>query len=337
MPMVRLIQEAMEADGAELYLVDAPGTLRRVASTGRCEGPPSRSGEVSLARAPSSPGWRTPRSRSCWRARPSPPPRCREGLCGGGLSTLMGLRLWPHGELMGVIYVGVPVLGPSSRRPSATWRRWWSTSPASSTGPVLFGQLRDAHARLGTSEERYRLASRAITDAIWDWDLSTNTVFWNEGAETLLGFLAHEVSPHIDWWTSRIHPDERERVVKDRHRAVDGGLARWRSEYRFLHRDGHYVHVTDHGVIARDASGQALRMVGAMQDISVRKQAEEARARLLKRESQRAEQLRGLAAASVTISGRPRWTPAAGHHRAGPELIGAHQSMTSMTGRGTRS
>ncbi|WP_163994439.1 PAS domain-containing protein [Pyxidicoccus caerfyrddinensis] len=335
MPMVRLIQEALEADGAELFLVGAPGTLRHVASTGRCEGltGPERvvplDGDTFLARVVRS------EEPLVLAGTSESPAALREGLCGGGLSTLMGLRLWPHGELMGVIYVGVARARPF--QPQA--KRYLETLVEYLSGildrALLFGQLRDAHARLGTSEERYRLATRAITDAIWDWDLSTNTLFWNEGVEMLLGFLAHEVSPHIDWWTSRIHPDERERVVRDLHRAVEGGLARWRSEYRFLHRDGHYVHVTDHGVIARDASGRAVRMVGAMQDISVRKQAEEARSRLLKRESQRAEQLRGLAAASVTISGTASLDALLRviTERA-REIIGAHQAVTSMTVKG---
>ncbi|QSQ22507.1 PAS domain-containing protein [Pyxidicoccus parkwayensis] len=334
-PMVRLIMEALEADGAELFLVGTPGTLRLAAAAGRCESLTGSGrvvpleGDTFLARVAAS------EEPLVLAGTPESTTALREGLCGGGLPTLMGLRLWPHGELMGVLYVGVARARPF--QPQA--KRCLETLVESLSGILdrafLFGQLEDAHARLGTSEERYRLASRAITDAIWDWDLSTGTVLWNEGVETLLGFLAHEVTPHIDWWMSRIHPDDRERVVRGIHRAIDSGMGRWRSEYRFLHRDGHYVHVTDHGVIARDASGRGVRMVGAMQDISVRKQAEEARARLLKRESQRAEQLRGLAAASVTISGTATLDALlrviAEQAR---ELIGAHQAMTSMAVKG---
>ena len=256
----------------------------------------------------------------------------REGICGNGLSTLMGLRLWPHGELMGVLYVGVSRARPF--QPQA--KRYLETLVEYLSGILdrafLFGQVQEAHARLGASEERYRLASRAITDAIWDWDLTTDTLTWNEGAEALFGFPLKEVEQSIHWWRARIHPEDREPVVHAVHAAIQGGAERWWGEYRFLHRDGHYVHVTDHGVIARDAAGRGLRMVGAMQDITARKQAEESRALLLQRERQRTAQLRGLAVASVDIS------------RAGSldavmrvitekarELIGAHQAVTSLT------
>lgn len=334
-PMLQLIQEALESDGAELFLVSGPGKLRLIASTGRCAGHagPERvvsiEGDTFLARVARS------EEPLILAGTAESTASQREGLCGGGLPTLMGLRLWPHGELMGVIYVGVARARPF--QPQA--KRYLETLVEYLSGildrALLFGQLQDAHARLGTSEERYRLASRAITDAIWDWDLTTDAVLWNEGVETLLGFLTHEVSPHIDWWRSRIHPEDRERVVRDIHRVIGGGMARWRSEYRFLHRDGHYVHVTDHGVIARSPAGRAVRMVGAMQDISVRKQAEEARSRLLKRESQRAEQLRGLAAASVTISGTGTLDALLRViTEQGRELIGAHQAYTSLSVKG---
>ncbi|MFP2932915.1 PAS domain-containing protein, partial [Pyxidicoccus sp. 3LG] len=200
----------------------------------------------------------------------------REGLCGNGLPTLMGLRLWPHGDLMGVLYIGVARARPF--QPQA--KRYFETLVEYLSGILdrafLFGQLRDAHARLGDSEARYRLASRAITDAIWDWDLTTDAVHWNEGTEALFGFTAGEVGPDSHWWAAQIHPEEREQVMHGIHAAIAGGEVRWRAEYHFRHRDGHYVYVTDQGVIARDAAGRGVRMVGAMQDITSRKQAESA-------------------------------------------------------------
>jgi PAS domain S-box-containing protein len=331
-PMVQLIQEALEADGAELFLVGAPGTLRLAAATGQCVAPSG--GAVVVPLEQDSFLARLARSEEplvlAGSAETLAP--LREGLCGGRMLTLMGLRLWPHGELMGVIHVGVARARPF--QPQA--KRYLETLVEYLSGILdrafLFGQLRDAHARLGASEERYRLASRAITDAVWDWDLRTDALVWNEGAEALFGFPVDEVMPAIQWWTSRIHPEDRERVVRDIHAAIDRGDERWRGEYRFLHRDGHYLHVTDHGVIARDGAGRGVRMVGAMQDITRRKQAEDSRTRLLQRERQRSEQLRGLAAASVAISG-------AGTLDAvlrviteqARELIGAHQAATSMT------
>ncbi|MFP2907036.1 PAS domain-containing protein [Pyxidicoccus sp. 3LFB2] len=337
LPMVRLIQEAVEADGAELFLVGAPGRLRRVTASGHCEVQAGQGLEVSLEG--DSFLARVARSEEPLVLAGTPEAMApeRDGLCGSRLLTLMGLRLWPHGELMGVIYVGVARARPF--QPQA--KRYLETLVEYLSGILdrafLFGQIQEAHARLGASEERYRLASRAITDAIWDWDLRTDALMWNEGAQLLFGFPVEEVTPDIHWWRSRLHPEDRERVMRAVQTAIDRGMERWRGEYRFLHRDGHYVHVTDHGVISRDASGRASRMVGAMQDITVRKQAEEARARMLRRESQRAEQLRGLAAASVTISGAGTLDEVlkviTEHARL---LIGAHQALILVAGGGAR-
>ncbi|MCP3139612.1 sensor histidine kinase [Pyxidicoccus xibeiensis] len=275
-PLLEVIQHAMEADGAELFVLEGREVLRRAAASGRCvvEAEAARvpvAGDSFLARLARSEEplilAGLPEASAAW----------REGLCGTGLSTLMGLRLWPHGELMGVLYVGLARARPF--QPQA--KRYLETLVEYLSGILdrafLFGQLRDAHARLGASEERYRLASTAITDAIWDWDLATNALAWNEGLETLVGYPPSEAGADAHWWAEHIHPEDREAVLRDIHAAIDGGRERWRAEYRFRHRDGHYVHVTDHGVIARDARGRGVRMVGAMQDITARTHADAAR------------------------------------------------------------
>jgi PAS domain S-box-containing protein len=125
------------------------------------------------------------------------------------------------------------------------------------------------------SEERFRLLSKATNDAIWDWDLATNTLWWNEGFETLFGFRRDEVEPTIDSWYNRVHPDEREPVIADVHRAIDGGAASWSGEYRFRRKDGTFAYVLDRGHVIRDAQGKPVRIIGGMTDLTTRKQAEE--------------------------------------------------------------
>jgi len=131
-----------------------------------------------------------------------------------------------------------------------------------------------AEARIRENEERFRLLSRATNDAIWDWDLVTNALWWNEGFETLFGFARAEVEVTIESWTNRIHPDDHAAVVADVHRAIDGGAASWSGEYRFRRKDGSYAYVLDRGHVIRDAQGKPVRMIGGMTDLSARKQAE---------------------------------------------------------------
>ncbi len=73
-------------------------------------------------------------------------------------------------------------------------------------------ESRRAEQALRETEERYRLASRATNDAIWDWDLATNHVLWNEALGEAHGYAPDVVEPTGDWWIGHIHPDDRPRI-----------------------------------------------------------------------------------------------------------------------------
>jgi PAS domain S-box-containing protein len=133
---------------------------------------------------------------------------------------------------------------------------------------------REARRALQVSEERFQLLSKATNDAIWDWDLKTDALWWNEGFEVLFGYSPDEVKPDIDFWCSLIHPDERDGIIADIEREIAGGGTQWTDEYRFLRRDGTYAFVMDRGYIIRDDQGIGVRMIGGMTDITSRKEAE---------------------------------------------------------------
>ncbi|EIZ86817.1 PAS sensor protein [Methylobacterium sp. GXF4] len=134
---------------------------------------------------------------------------------------------------------------------------------------------RQAEQDLRETEERYRMASRATNDAIWDWNLASDHIRWNEAVQTLFGYAADEVGPSGAWWKSHIHPDDRERVKTSIYAVIDDSTEHWSDEYRFLRADGSYAYILDRGYVIRDAQGHAVRMIGAMLDITARKRAEE--------------------------------------------------------------
>jgi PAS domain S-box-containing protein len=131
-----------------------------------------------------------------------------------------------------------------------------------------------AETALRESEERFKLLARAVSDVVWDWNLSTNKLWWNDGFLTTFGFGASEMEPSVESWTNRIHPDERDRVLKGIQNAVNSGAESWNAEYRFQRKDGTYAFVHDRAYIIRDASGKGVRAVGGMRDRTEQKKME---------------------------------------------------------------
>ncbi|MBF9237092.1 PAS domain-containing sensor histidine kinase [Hymenobacter sp. BT683] len=134
---------------------------------------------------------------------------------------------------------------------------------------------------LRLSNERFAYALKATTDAIYDWNIAGDTIFWGEGFEELFGHQLAQNPVPFSQWADYVHLEDNSRVVASLHRAVfkttDSFLE---EEYRYQRADGSWAFVVDRGYMVRDAEGRAVRMIGAMQDITPRKQAEE-RQRLL--------------------------------------------------------
>ena len=117
------------------------------------------------------------------------------------------------------------------------------------------------------ANERFELIARATQDTIWDWDLRTNNLWWNENFTRMFGLPASDIEKNISSWNDRIHPDDRERVLKSIHEVIDGGGSYWHEEYRFRRADGTYAFVYDRGYTIHDEKGPC-RMLGSMLDIT---------------------------------------------------------------------
>ncbi|WP_186767409.1 PAS domain-containing protein [Blastopirellula retiformator] len=61
---------------------------------------------------------------------------------------------------------------------------------------------------------------------VWDWDLDTNKVRWNEGIRRNFGYSKSQVGADAGWWKAGIHPDDRDRVIEGIHAAIDSGQER---------------------------------------------------------------------------------------------------------------
>jgi diguanylate cyclase (GGDEF)-like protein/PAS domain S-box-containing protein len=129
---------------------------------------------------------------------------------------------------------------------------------------------------LARSEERFRLVTYATNDAVWDWDLSADQIWWNQNIRRLFGYSTEQVRSDVEWWESRLHPDDRQKVMASLQSTLEGGQEFWSKEFRFRRADGTYAHVFDRGYVTHDEHGKPVRILGAMMDITEWRAAEKA-------------------------------------------------------------
>ncbi|HUQ67546.1 MAG TPA: PAS domain S-box protein [Flavitalea sp.] len=124
---------------------------------------------------------------------------------------------------------------------------------------------------LRLSNERFNIVSKATNDAIWDWDLKSGHVFWNDAIYALFGYPQNEMLTNNIWWEQHIHPEDHDRVVSKINKHIENGIESWQDEYRFISADGTVKNVFDRGYILTGNDNKPYRMIGAMMDITDRK------------------------------------------------------------------
>lgn len=133
----------------------------------------------------------------------------------------------------------------------------------------------DTEDALRLSEERYRLAIAATNDGIWDLNLLTGEVHRSPRLLQILGIGPDDIPPTSAAFEALVHPDDDTR----RNMAMKAHLEErvpFNEEYRIRHSSGEYVWIAAKAQAAWDRDGRAVRIAGALSDISERKRAEQA-------------------------------------------------------------
>jgi PAS domain S-box-containing protein len=133
---------------------------------------------------------------------------------------------------------------------------------------------------LRKSTERLYYAGKITSDAIWDLDLETNEIYRSEAFTVLSGYADNIIEPNLDWWFQKIHPEDKSRVQNKVKESIAQGVTYWQDEYRFLCADGNYKYLLDRWIILYKGE-KAVRIIGAIQDLTERKELE---ARLVREE-----------------------------------------------------
>ncbi|AWG23067.1 hypothetical protein FFWV33_16820 [Flavobacterium faecale] len=128
--------------------------------------------------------------------------------------------------------------------------------------------LKAAEDALKISIERFEYASKATSDAVWDWNIVTSSVFFGGRGTTLFGHKFENNSLMIPESLDFLHPEDRSAVIYSFEKAIKEGDTTWSCEYRYLKSDNTYAYVKDKAVILRNNNGEAFRMIGVQQDIT---------------------------------------------------------------------
>jgi PAS domain S-box-containing protein len=134
--------------------------------------------------------------------------------------------------------------------------------------------------RLEASEERLRNATQVARLGLWDWNVRTGAVFWSDEHFRMEGYEVGEVVPSYETWAARLHPDDRPTAEAALQQAMDRGTE-FVHEFRVVHPDQSVHWLSGRGSFFYDADGRPVRMVGAMVDMTERREWEERQSVLL--------------------------------------------------------
>jgi len=122
-------------------------------------------------------------------------------------------------------------------------------------------------------KERFELAVEAAGVGLWDYNMQTGAVVFNEQWAAMLGHTLDEIEPHVDAWRSRTHPDDAARVDKAIAAHTAGELAHYDCEQRMKTAEGDWKWIRTLGkIVDRTEDGEPLRAVGLHLDVDTEKQ-----------------------------------------------------------------
>ncbi len=134
--------------------------------------------------------------------------------------------------------------------------------------------LRASRRREREALNRYRVASRAASDAIWELDLRTHQVRWSGAFERIYGASVPRLETSLEWWQEHVHPEDVDRVRRRFAAAVERGNELVEDELRLRRADGSYARVVMRGFPVDDGAPQPARMIGALLDVTRRRELE---------------------------------------------------------------
>ena len=145
---------------------------------------------------------------------------------------------------------------------------------------TIFERLENTNNEIKESNDKYDIVAKATSDTIWDWKIQEDKLSWSKGIKAVFGYEEDQVGDSSSWWFGNIHPEDSIKMSIKLYSFIEQKTEKWQDEYRFKCADDTYKYVLDRGFLLKDENGKAIRMIGALQDITKQKE-EELRLKLL--------------------------------------------------------
>ena len=150
----------------------------------------------------------------------------------------------------------------------------WEGKPATFNFLTDVTERRLAESEIAEWKKRYDLIVASSGSIIYDYNVESGEIEWGGSVEQILGYHRKDAKWNVEDWEALIYPDDRDEVLRLLDMAKNT-LLPYDAEYRYRKKDGEYLWVCDHGFFIPDEKGKPVRMLGMMQDITKRKNAEE--------------------------------------------------------------
>lgn len=127
------------------------------------------------------------------------------------------------------------------------------------------------HNQLRILNDLYKYVSEVTNACLWEWNIATKEIFWIDGGhKRIFGYDIENALIPQSFWESRLHPEDKSRVLDTYNLVLEEKKNIWEIEYRFAKADGEFVFVHDKGHIIYDNNDNPKRMIGATENITSR-------------------------------------------------------------------
>ncbi len=123
-------------------------------------------------------------------------------------------------------------------------------------------------ARLAENNKWRKYIGKTSYDVMWDWDIVTGEIYVGDSVEEVFGYKVQNNTIYFNHFKRCLMADEKNIVEKKLLKTLGSNKTSWRDSYRFKRYDGSVASTTSRGSIVRDDQGKAIRLIGAIQDVS---------------------------------------------------------------------